>query len=247
MSTAQPAIKTDTQSRVSDAIHRARAYLLAQQNLEGYWWAELEANVTLTAEYVMLHRILIAADPAHRFSNGKDREEQIRQMARYILRQQRPHGGWELFYGDGGEISTTIEAYFALKLAGHSADDPAMRRARDFILERGGLTNARVFTKLHLALFGAYPWEGIPTLPPWFMFLPAWFPLNIYTMASWARSSTVPLLVVIDKKPVYDLGVHADELFVERLARPTPRRLEEQRRDDDRRVLPGGRQDAQTA
>jgi hypothetical protein len=128
MSTAQLAIKTDTQSRVSDAIHRAQAYLLAQQNLEGYWWAELEANVTLTAEYVMLHRILIAADPRARFSNGKDREEQIRQMARYILREQRPHGGWELFYGDGGEISTTIEAYFALKLAGHSAGDPAMRR-----------------------------------------------------------------------------------------------------------------------
>src|SRR4029079_6886476 len=99
-----------------------------------------------------------------------------------------------------------------LKLAGYSADDAPMKRARDFILELGGLTKARVFTKLHLALFGAYPWEGVPTLPPWFMFLPQWFPLNIYTMASWARSSTVPLLVVIDKRPVYDLGVRADEL-----------------------------------
>src|SRR5688572_26594847 len=133
MTTAQPAIKTDTKSRVSDAIPRARAYLLARQTLEGCWWAELEANVTLTAEYVMLHRILIAADPRNRFSNGKDREEQIRQMARYILRQQRPHGGWELFYGDGGEISTTIEAYFALKLAGHSEDDAPMKLARGFI------------------------------------------------------------------------------------------------------------------
>src|SRR5512145_2731460 len=102
----------------------------------------------------MLHRILIAADPGARFSNSKNREEQIQQMARYILREQRSHGGWELFYGDGGEISTTIEAYFALKLAGYSKDDEPMRRARDFILERGGLTRARVFTKLHLALFG---------------------------------------------------------------------------------------------
>src|SRR5262245_4393489 len=215
MSTAQSIVKTDTQSSVADAIHRARAYMSAQQNLEGFWWAELEANVTLTAEYVMLHRILIAADPRNKFSNGKDREEQIRQMARYILRQQRPHGGWELFYGDGGEISTTIEAYFALKLAGHSVDDAPMKRARNFILERGGLTRARVFTKLHLALFGAYPWRGLPTLPPWFMFLPTWFPFNIYTMASWARSSTVPLLVVLDKRPMYDLGVTADELYVE--------------------------------
>ncbi|MGH9937050.1 MAG: squalene--hopene cyclase, partial [Blastocatellia bacterium] len=215
MSTAQSVVKSDTQSHVADAIHRARGYLLAQQNLDGYWWAELEANVTLTAEYVMLHRILIAADPRARFSNGKDRERQIQQMARYILRQQRGSGGWELFYGDGGEISTTIEAYFALRLAGYTPDDAAMRQARQFILERGGLTKARVFTKLHLALFGVYPWQGVPTLPPWFMFLPAWFPLNIYTMASWARSSTVPLLVVIDKKPVYDLGIYADELFVE--------------------------------
>src|SRR5882672_1478429 len=215
MTTAQSIVKTDTQSQLSNAGHRAQAYLSAQQNLDGYWWAELEANVTLTAEYVMLHRILIAADPGARFGAGKDREEQIQQMARYILREQRSHGGWELFYGDGGEISTTIEAYFALKLAGYSADDAPMKRARDFILERGGLTKARVFTKLHLALFGAYPWEGVPTLPPWFMFLPRWFPLNIYTMASWARSSTVPLLVVIDKRPVYDVGVAADELFVE--------------------------------
>jgi squalene-hopene/tetraprenyl-beta-curcumene cyclase len=217
MSTPQQAIKPDTLSRVADAVRRAQDHLLAQQNLAGaygYWWAELEANVTLTAEYVMLHRILIASDPRNRFSNGRDRELQIQQMARYLLREQRAHGGWELFYGDGGEISTTIEAYFALKLAGHSEDETPMRRAREFILERGGLAEARVFTKLHLALFGAYPWEGVPTLPAWFMFLPKWFPLNIYTMASWARSSTVPLLVVIDKKPVYDLGVRADELFV---------------------------------
>jgi squalene-hopene/tetraprenyl-beta-curcumene cyclase len=215
MSTPRTAIKSDANSRIAAAIHSAEGYLLAQQNLDGYWWAELEANVTLTAEYVMLHRVLMAADPRNRFSNGRDRERQIGQMARYLLRQQRADGAWELFYGDGGEISTTIEAYFALKLAGHREDEPEMRRARNFILERGGLTRARVFTKLHLALFGAYPWAGVPTLPPWFMFLPKWFPLNVYTMASWARSSTVPLLVVIDKKPVYDLGVDADELFAE--------------------------------
>lgn len=216
MISAQTKTSPTQGSRLNESITRAREYLLSQQSLEGYWWAELEANVTLTAEYIMLHRILMYSDPQNRQSNGKDREEQIRQMARYLLREQRAHGGWELFYGDGGEISTTIEAYFALKLAGHGEDELPMLQARKFILDRGGLTKARVFTKLHLALFGAYPWEGIPTLPPWFMFLPAWFPFNIYTMASWARSSTVPLLVVIDKRPVYDLGIRADELFAER-------------------------------
>src|SRR5262245_26655311 len=215
MSSARPVSEKDVQTRLSEAIVRAQNYLLEQQNPEGYWWAELEANVSLTAEYVMLHRILIHSDENNKFNNGKDRECQIRQMAGYILQEQRSHGGWELYYGDGGELSTSIEAYFALILAGYPSSEPAMRRARQFILEHGGLGRARVFTKLHLALFGAYPWEGIPTLPPWFMLLPRWVPFNIYTMASWARSSTVPLLVVIDRKPVFDLGFRVDELFAE--------------------------------
>ncbi len=198
-----------------EAIRKAQGYLLSQQYPEGFWWAELEANVTLTAELVMLHRILMHSDARNRHSNNQDRAAQIQQMARYLLREQRDHGGWELYFGDGGELSTTIEAYFALKLAGYPADDKRLQRARQFILARGGVTKSRVFTKLHLALFGAYPWHGLPTLPPWFMFVPKWFPFNIYTMASWARSSTVPLLVVLDKKPIYDVGVDATELFVE--------------------------------
>jgi squalene-hopene/tetraprenyl-beta-curcumene cyclase len=200
----QSTTQTITHTHLADAIARAQGYLLAQQELDGYWWAELEANVTLTAEFIMLHTIL-----------GTDREAHIQQAARYILREQRAHGGWELYFGDGGELSTTVEAYFALRLAGYRNDDERLVKAREFILARGGVSKSRVFTKLHLALFGAFPWDGIPTLPPWFMFLPKWFPFNVYSMASWARSSTVPLLVVIDKRPVYERGVKCDELFVE--------------------------------
>lgn len=206
-----PALRTvrpspDSTTAVSDAITRAQGYLLARQYPEGYWWAELEANVTLTAEYVFLHKIL-----------GTDgtRGRQLAKIRTYLRRQQRDHGGWELYYGDGGELSTSIEAYFALKLLGDAPDAPHMVRARTFILGRGGVTKARVFTKLHLALFGAFPWEGCPTLPPWIMLLPDWFPFTIYELASWARSSTVPLLLVCDKKPVVKLpGGDADELYV---------------------------------
>jgi len=214
MSIAETTFRPPRADRMADAIRRAQNYLFEQQQPDGYWWAELEANVTLTAEYVMLHRIL-GTDRGGTDRGGTDRERQIQKAARYLLRQQTANGSWELYYGDGGELSTTIEAYFALRLAGLGAEAEPLGRARDFILARGGLTRARVFTKLHLALFGAYDWRGIPTLPPWFMLLPAWFPLNIYEMASWARSSTVPLLIVCDRKPIYDLGVSADELYAE--------------------------------
>lgn len=205
MSTVSHHLEPDLKASVNDAIKRAQEHLLKQQSLEGYWWAELEANVTLTAEYIMLQRLL-----------RTPHKSRIEQARRYLLKEQREHGGWELYWGDGGELSTSIEAYFALKLSGERVDSQAMQRAREFILSRGGVTRSRVFTKIHLALFNAYPWDGIPTLPAWFVLIPSWFPLNIYEMASWARSSTVPLLIVCDRRPLLGPEVRVDELFVDK-------------------------------
>ncbi len=193
-------------SRVKDAIANSQNYLLSIQYPDGYWWAELESNVTITAEVVLLHKIW-----------GTDRERPLHKVEAYLRSQQRDHGGWELFYGDGGELSTSVEAYMALKLLGVPQTDPAMVKARKFILEHGGISKTRIFTKLHLALIGCYNWRGIPSLPPWVMLLPSNFIFNIYEMSSWARSSTVPLLIVIDRKPVFltDPAINLDELYAE--------------------------------
>ncbi|MBW4624440.1 MAG: squalene--hopene cyclase [Brasilonema octagenarum HA4186-MV1] len=197
-----------TVSRVKDAIAKNQNYLLSIQYPDGYWWAELESNVTITAEVVLLHKIW-----------GTDRERPLHKVEAYLRSQQRDHGGWELFYGDGGELSTSVEAYMALKLLGVPETDAAMVKARKFILERGGISKTRIFTKLHLALIGCYSWQGIPSLPPWVMLLPDNFVFNIYEMSSWARSSTVPLLIVIDRKPVFKINpaITLDELYAEGL------------------------------
>jgi len=188
------------------AIAAAQSYLLTQQNDKGYWWAELESNVSITSEVVLLHKIW-----------GSDRSRPLAKVEAYLRSQQRDHGGWELYFGDGGQISVSVEAYMALKLLGVPATDPAMVRARAFILARGGISQTRIFTKLHLALIGCYEWRGIPSLPPWVMLLPEQFPFTIYEMSSWARGSTVPLLIVMDREPVYavESGFTLDELYVE--------------------------------
>ncbi|MBP5976187.1 squalene--hopene cyclase [Brasilonema sp. CT11] len=195
-----------TVSRVKDAIAKNHNYLLSIQYPDGYWWAELESNVTITAEVVLLHKIW-----------GTDQQRPLHKVEAYLRSQQRDHGGWELFYGDGGELSTSVEAYMALKLLGVPETDAAMVKARKFILQRGGISKTRIFTKLHLALIGCYSWQGIPSLPPWVMLLPDNFVFNIYEMSSWARSSTVPLLIVIDRKPVFvtDPAITLDELYAE--------------------------------
>lgn len=193
-------------SQIDAAIAASQTYLLSTQNPTGYWWAELESNVTMTAEVVLLHKIW-----------GTDHTRPMHKAAQYLRSQQRDHGGWELFYGDGGELSTTVEAYMALKLLGASVDDPAMVRARSFILARGGVTQTRIFTKFHLGLIGCYDWRGLPSIPSWVMLLPSFSPVNIYEMSSWARGSTVPLLVVFDKKPVFltQPTITLDELYAE--------------------------------
>ncbi|MEW6498674.1 MAG: squalene--hopene cyclase, partial [Cyanobacteriota bacterium] len=195
-----------TASRLAEAIAAAQNYLLSLQNPAGYWWAELESNVSITSEVVLLHKIW-----------GTDKERSLHKVEGYLRSQQREHGGWELFYRDGGELSTSVEAYMALKLLGVPETDPALKRAKAFILERGGISRTRIFTKIHLALIGCYSWRGVPSLPPWVMLLPEQFPVNIYELSSWARSSTVPLLIVLDRKPVFQVNpnITLNELYAE--------------------------------
>ena len=195
-----------TTARIDDAIAASQNYLLSIQNPAGYWWAELESNVTITAEIILLHKIW-----------GTDQARPLQKAEAYLRSQQREHGGWELFYGDGGELSTSVEAYTALRVLGVPATDPALVKAREFILKRGGISQTRIFTKLHLALIGCYDWRGIPSIPPWVMFLAPPFPVSIYEMSSWARGSTVPLLIVFDRKPVFEIdpAITLDELYAE--------------------------------
>ena len=196
-------------NRLQQAIQASQEYLLQQQQPEGYWWADLESNVTMLAEVILLHKIWQLED---RLPWGKAEQ--------FFRQQQQNHGGWELFRGDGGDLSTSVEAYLGLRLLGVPADDPALLKAKSFILAKGGISQTRVFTKMHLALIGAYDWRGVPSIPPWIMLLPGEAPFSIYDMSSWARGSTVPLLIVFDEKPVYRLDpqISLDELYSEGVA-----------------------------
>lgn len=192
-------------SRVQRAVQQATSAMLSLQQPEGYWWAELESNVNITAEYLMLHRFL-----------GLPEHEAPR-IAAYLLDKQLPNGGWSIYYGDGGEISTTVEAYLALKMSGLSAQDERMARARQFVLNRGGALRTRVFTRIFLALFGQISWKGIPLLPVEFILLPPWSGLSIYEFSSWTRATIVPLMIIMAKRPVRPLPQEqwVTELFLD--------------------------------
>jgi squalene-hopene/tetraprenyl-beta-curcumene cyclase len=184
------------------ALKRAIEWLLQNQSTEGWWSGELETNVTMTAEHVLLCRFL-----------GLPLDELRSGAAAHILRNQREDGSWALYYDGPADLSTTIEAYVALKVLGVNPESEPMRKALDVILQQGGAVNARVFTKIWLALFGAYPWSGVPSLPPEIVYFSLWMPFNLYDFACWARGTVAPLTIVVSKKPVRPLGIDVSEII----------------------------------
>ena len=201
----------EDKNQLNAAIKRTRDFFFREQQPDGYWWAELESNVTITSEYVMLFHFLGSVD--------KERE---RKLTNYILSKQTPEGFWTLWHNGPGDLSTTIEAYFALKLAGYTADHPAMTKAREFILANGGVLKSRVFTKIFLALFGEFAWFGVPSMPIELMLLPDWAYFNMYEFSSWSRATIIPLSLVMSERPVRKIphSARVQELYA-RPPRPT--------------------------
>ena len=119
----------------------------------------------------------------------------------YLRANQAEHGGWPLYYGGELNISCTVKAYYALKLAGDSPDAPHMVRARKAILERGGAARANVFTRIALAQFGQVPWRAVPYIPVEIMLMPRWFPFHLDKVSYWSRTVMVPLFILCTYKP----------------------------------------------
>jgi squalene-hopene/tetraprenyl-beta-curcumene cyclase len=188
-------------SGIAASLERARERLLGLQHEDGWWKAELETNVTMDAEDLLLREFLGIRDA-----------DVTAKCAAWIRSQQRADGSWSNFWGGPGDLSTTIESYVALRLAGDTPDQEHMRAASAFARAEGGLEKARVFTHIWMALFGAWSWEQVPVLPPELMLFPPWMPLNAYDFACWARQTVVALTVVLTYRPVRSLPFQLDEL-----------------------------------
>ena len=193
---ARSDIVSRTLKRIADsspldrAIAEARDALIAQQNEKGYWLYELEADCTIPAEYIMMMHFLDEIDAPLEAK-----------IANHLRARQAEHGGWPLYHNGELDLSCTIKAYYALKLAGDNPQAPHMAKARAAILERGGAAKANVFTRIALALFGELPWRGVPYIPVEIMLLPKWFPFHIDKVSYWSRTVMVPLFILCTRKP----------------------------------------------
>ena len=194
----------------SKALQLASNYAWDDVHDDGHWCGEVKSNATITAEYIMLYQALGLEKSLER-----DREA----LSHWFLSDQNPDGSWAIAPNYPGDISTSTEAYLALKILGTSTKDPAMQRACSFIRSVGGVAKVRFFTRIYLATFGLFPWNAVPELPAELILLPSWAPINVYSFSSWSRSTLIPLLIVSHHRPIYELpnGRTADNGFLDEL------------------------------
>ncbi|MFT5417673.1 MAG: squalene-hopene/tetraprenyl-beta-curcumene cyclase [Gammaproteobacteria bacterium] len=176
------------------AMNRAAKALSNRQADDGHWLFELEADATIPSEYLLLHYFMRTVD--------REREQKI---AKYLRRRQHNNGSWSLYEGGPGDISATVKAYFALKLAGDLPDDEHMARTRNWVRANGGAEAVNVFTRITLAVFGQLPWRAVPAMPVEIMYLPSWWFFNLSKVSYWSRCVIVPLLIIFAKRPVVEL------------------------------------------
>lgn len=199
----------DLFSRLQHSIRAAQKWLLNMQHEDGYWVAELEGDTILESEYALLYIFL----GLEKTASGR---QKIKKLANHIRSKQLSDGGWGIYPGAPKEISVSVKAYFVLKLAGFSASLPFMQKARQAILEMGGVIKTNSFTKIYLSIFGQYDWNYVPAIPPEIILMPNWFYFNIYAISAWSRTILVPLSIIWAYRPVCSVpkSANIDELFV---------------------------------
>ncbi|MEX2497334.1 MAG: squalene--hopene cyclase [Wenzhouxiangellaceae bacterium] len=196
----------DSDSDLESALRRGISRLLEDQQADGHWIYELEADCTIPAEYICYLHYMDERDPAL--------ESRI---AAFLLSAQMEDGSWPLFHGGEGDLSCTVKAYFALKLSGHDPDAEPMQRARRWILAHGGAERTNVFTRILLAWFEQVPWTAVPYIPAEIMLLPRWFFFSLDRVSYWSRTVMVPLFILysLRARAANPTGTDIRECFVE--------------------------------
>ncbi len=197
-------VSTAFDQSLQNAIQKTQEFLLSHQDEKGFWVAELKADSTLASDYILMMHFL-----------GLHNSEKVKKLAQFIVQKQLADGSWNIYPEGPGEISATVKAYTALKLAGFSPEDALMRQAKLAVERLGGVEKCNSFTKIYLALIGQYEWNAVPTIVPEIILAPTWLYFSVYAISSWSRAIVIPLSIIYAARPIRPVpaGKGIEELF----------------------------------
>ncbi|WP_416825607.1 squalene--hopene cyclase [Ectobacillus polymachus] len=177
--------------KVESEIERIVNVLSNDQSPDGSWRYPFETGISTDSYMIILLRTLEIND-----------EELIKSLVERISSRQERSGSWKLFRDEEeGNVSATIDAYYALLYSGYrNKHEKEMQMARQFILSKGGITKAQMLTKMILAITGQYAWPSDFFIPIEVMLLPRSFPVNFFDLSVYTRSNLAPILILANHR-----------------------------------------------
>ncbi|WP_256710514.1 prenyltransferase/squalene oxidase repeat-containing protein [Paenibacillus sp. FSL H8-0548] len=178
--------------RIRAKLTNMTADLLKQQSQDGAWRLCLDSGTMTDSYLIILLRLLERPD-----------EQLIHSLAARIASKQESNGAWRLYPDEAdGNLEATAEAYFALLYARYYAqEDPRMLLAKQFILSRGGLGEARnLFTQVIFAATGQAEWPKMLRIPLEAFFSDLGIGLDLFSLSGHARVHLVPILIMSNKQ-----------------------------------------------
>ncbi|MWV42777.1 squalene--hopene cyclase [Paenibacillus sp. HJL G12] len=179
-------------SAVNEEIEKLSECLIQQQKPDGTWHFCFENGIVIDAYVIILFRILDIQN-----------ETLIRQLHDRILGAQQRDGFWSLYADEEeGNLSATVEAYYALLYSGYSKDnEEPIQRAKSYIRSKGGLGKVTsILTKAILAATGQIKWPlSVSLIPLEILLFPNYFPINYFDFSGYSRVHLTPMLLMANR------------------------------------------------
>ncbi|KIL76775.1 Squalene--hopene cyclase [Bacillus badius] len=173
--------------QVYKEINSIANQFVQDQAEDGAWHYPFETGIASDCSMIILLRTL----------EMNDEEELIKELVERIVGKQQEDGSWKLFHDqDKGNLTSTVEAYYALLYSGYrNPKDPEIQAARRFIMVNGGATEVHMFLKILLALTGQCAWPHFPVNIE-VLLLPDSFPINLFDLSVYGRANLIPFLIL---------------------------------------------------
>jgi len=172
--------------RVNKEMNRIVKQLIRDQSKDGAWRYPFETGIATDCSMIILLRTLEIEDEAF-----------IKELVERIAGEQQEDGSWKLFHDQkNGNLTSTVEAYYALLYSGYrDRKDKDIQAARRFILANGGAGEVHQFLKIMLALTGQCEWPHLP-INIEVMLIPDTFPINLFDLSVYGRANIIPFLIL---------------------------------------------------
>ncbi|EFH64023.1 hypothetical protein ARALYDRAFT_477065 [Arabidopsis lyrata subsp. lyrata] len=186
-----------TYETTTNALRRGVRYFSALQASDGHWPGEI------TGPLFFLPPLIFCLYITGHLEEVFDAEHR-KEMLRHIYCHQNEDGGWGSHIESKSVMFCTVLNYICFRMLGENPEQDACKRARQWILDRGGVIFIPSWGKFWLSILGVYEWSGTNPTPPEILMLPSFLPIHpdsrYWRTLCYSRMVSIPMSYLYGKR-----------------------------------------------